>query len=193
MHEVTRQHISMAHALLHRCGVTRVENDYDDQHAACLEGLARAAVRYQAGCGAEFDTYAWNAMFFARLDYLRANDNLTRGDRAIVNAGGTLKRRDGTPISPAPPLPVNPMDWTEHYGTLGSGTDPGYDEITARDIMEWADSVLTAREAFVFRLRLEHETAVTIGELLGVSASRVSQIYTAACKKLRPTLRATFA
>ena len=155
-------------------------------------GLIKAIERYDSK-RARFSTYAYIKIRGEILDYLRKQDFLPRSVREKLKKKEfhELKEEVITLISIEEKLFGN----SERYSikdTLVSDLPDPEDEVLkeeAKRVLASAVSQLSEKEQLVLQLIFVEELDLkAIGEILGVSVSRVSQIKTGALKKLRKIL-----
>ena len=158
-------------------------------------GLIDAVGRFEEGLGAQFETYAVQRIRGAMLDGLRENDwlprSLRRDMRRIEGAVSQLEQRYGR----------QPTELI-HLEDFGGDDDDDYldrhlpsseaDPLTAlldknmRDVLIRAIQDLPEREKTVMGLYYEEELNLReIGEILGVSESRICQLHSQAIARLR--------
>ena len=186
--------------------------------SAGMVGLLDALAKYDAERGIAFEAYARIRIKGAVLDELRSLDHLTRSmrrrSRSVADSRTELEKAEGAPVSDsdvaaalcvsieevqrsktrkAPPEVVDP-------GTLDSLAVTGLwqPQTAADDGMEWDEYVrllsralaeLPERNRLVIGLYYEAElTLQEIGEVLGVTQSRISQILRKTVEMLREKL-----
>lgn len=157
----------------------------DDLVAEGWIGAIRAVDRWDPAKGALSTIAEWSIRS-AIADYLRAQDFLSRHDRAAFRA--SVER--ATALGEKPPCRVFHFDIMSM--PRGAAADKGAiravtrieAEIDLRRLVAGAN--LTPKQAAVIERRfLREERAVVISHDLGVNESRVSQIKKAALRKLR--------
>jgi RNA polymerase sigma factor (sigma-70 family) len=151
---------------------------FDDLVSAAQLGLLQAARRWEptrAACS--FKTFLWARMLGATRDELRANDHLTRAERRAVNAGGEEPR-----------LATASLD-ADEIPSLAATADKT-DALVLRTAYEQALAAITPRHRNVWLLTQAGFDGVEIGEALGCTASRISQIRTETKRRLRKALAA---
>jgi len=186
--------------------------------SAGMVGLLDALAKYDPDRGIAFEAYARIRIKGAVLDELRSLDHLTRSmrrrSRSVADSRTELEKAEGAPVSDAavadalgvsieevqqsktrkaPPDVVDP-------GTLDSLAVSGLwqAQTSADDGMEWDEYVrllsralaeLPERNRLVIGLYYEAElTLQEIGEVLGVTQSRISQILRKTVEMLREKL-----
>jgi RNA polymerase sigma factor for flagellar operon FliA len=177
---VTQDHLCWARAMA-REKARGDEGLYQDLESAAMLGLAQAARSWRPDGGAAFRTHAYKRMHGAMADELRKRDHLPRSARQAVSAG--------LAEDPGPPTPLS----DELVDEL---VDPtlALEHVETAALLRDAIHALPDRERFVMWLRLEDELPLReIGQLLGVTESRVSQIATKALERLREQLAPAFA
>ena len=155
-------------------------------------GLIKAIEKYDSK-RAKFSTYAYIKIRGEILDYLRRLDFLPRGVRGKLKNGdiSELKEEIVTFISIEEKLFEN----SERYfvkDVLTSDVLNPEDQVLKEElkqVLAFAISKLSEKEQLVLQLIFVEELDLkSIGEVLGVSVSRVSQIKTGALKKLKQIL-----
>lgn len=200
--EVTKQDVD--HALMLARQYRRrfaPRADRSDCESAALEGLFQASRRYRPEQG-DFWVFATSRVIGAIKDEFRTLDYLTRREREHVEylGDGTLAWRgddDTFPtmlVSPRRPLSIEQLayDADEDSAHLRiGGEDGGFDRV------EWEQTVYEALEALPERERfvvvcidLEGYSGEKVGEFLGVTGGRVSQIRAKALSRMRAHLGA---
>lgn len=190
----------------------------EDLIQAGMIGLLEAARKFDSSRGASFETYAGIRIKGAILDELRKGDwaprSVHRSAREISGAIHTIeaeKGRDATDREVAEALGMN-LD--EYYSAMqdalgcrlfsldeltnddelqleGGGTpyEGVQQEAFHRDLVEQIEK-LPERERLVLALYYDEELNLKeIGEVLGVSESRVSQIHGQAMMRLRAKMQ----
>jgi len=155
-------------------------------------GLIKAIEKYDQK-KAKFSTYAYIKIRGEILDYLRKLDFLPRSVREKVKNGeiGDLKEEIVSFISIEEKL-FSDSDRFTVKDTLAADCPTPEEELLLKDAKErlaGAIKKLSDKEQLVLQLIFVEELDLkSIGEILGISVSRVSQIKTAAIKKLRELL-----
>jgi len=166
--------------------------DFDELVNTGVIGLIKAIEKYDSN-RAKFSTYAYIKIRGEILDYLRKLDFLPRNVREKIKNGEASEVREeiATLISIEEKLFGN----SERYcikDTLASDLPDPEDQVLreeAKRVLSSAISQLSEKEQLVLQLIFVEELDLkSIGEILGVSVSRVSQIKTGALKKLKKTL-----
>jgi len=166
--------------------------EFDELVNTGVIGLIKAIEKYDSN-RAKFSTYAYIKIRGEILDYLRKLDFLPRSVREKLKNGevSELKEEVATLISIEEKLFGN----SERYfikDTLTSDLPDPEDLVLkneAKRVLASAISQLSDKEQLVLQLIFVEELDLkSIGEILGVSVSRVSQIKTGALKKLKKTL-----
>jgi RNA polymerase sigma factor for flagellar operon FliA len=192
----------------------------DDLVQNGMIGLLDAIDRFEAGMGAQFETYAAQRVRGAMLDGLRENDWLPRGLRRelrqVEQAITRLEQRLGRPpaedeLAAALGIPLaeyqkilldarghqiisfedlreeDGEDFLDRHLADGEG-DPSRileDENLKKLLVQGIES-LPEREKLVMALYYEQDLNLReIGEVLGVTESRVSQLHAQAVARLR--------
>tara|TARA_R110002072_G_scaffold31735_18_gene97734 strand:- start:51319 stop:52044 length:726 start_codon:yes stop_codon:yes gene_type:complete len=190
----------------------------DDLIQSGMIGLLEASSKYDPGKGASFETYAGIRIRGAMLDEIRKGDWVPRSvHRNVREVGKTMKLLEnklGRDASDREVAEAMDMTLSEYFDILkdaqgsklfsfeeipGSG-EPGIqsdspnpmDQIQKRDFQRClaeAISTLPEREQLVLSLYYDDELNLReVGEVLGVSESRVSQIHSQAALRLRSKL-----
>jgi RNA polymerase sigma factor for flagellar operon FliA len=186
----------------------------DDLVAAAMVGLAEAADRYDADRGEPFVAFAEKRIRGAVLDELRRGDIMPRRARAAARKVGESIRKLEHELGRAPEdaevaraLGVTVAEYQEELSLLthvsvvelaGEEGDDGQaypDELLPSQQVERAELVrrvraglerLGERDALLLSLYYNEEfTYAEIGNLLGVSESRVCQLHARAIARLR--------
>lgn len=169
VHQVIRRHYALVDPNLHA-----------DMESAGHLGLARAAQRWTPEGGASFRNYAFLLVRGAIQDTLREQDYLTRSERKRVQQGHGV---DTGPIE----TPYDPIAWS------GVNPDPcdEYAHLDNVDLIQWALRQLPDKWRLVVTcVDLDGHTCVNVAEILGVTESRVSQIRSAAHRRMRALITA---
>lgn len=190
----------------------------DDLIQSGMIGLLEAASKYDPGKGASFETYAGIRIRGAMLDEIRKGDwvprSVHRNAREVAKTMKLLENKLGRDASDREVADAMDMTLSEYFDILkdaqGSklfsfeempgGGEPGIesnspnpmDQIQKRDFQRCladAISTLPEREQLVLSLYYDDELNLReVGEVLGVSESRVSQIHSQAALRLRSKL-----
>jgi RNA polymerase sigma factor for flagellar operon FliA len=157
--------------------------DADDFISCGLEALIRSLERYDPSKGASLEHYLWTRIHGAVLDELRANDwaprSLRRWDRDLNRARDefvTLYKRAPTHAELAEALGVPERKVREHVHQL------------ARGEVESLNTLVLGEDGAAVLLYVYGLTLREIGEILGVSESRVCQIHGQILGRLRGEL-----
>lgn len=208
-----RGHMDMARRLARKVA-RRVPRSVlrDELESAALLGLTEAAVRYDASRGEPFVAYAAKRVRGAILDELRKSDVLTRrgreGARRLADATRTVEAKVGRPATTdeiARVLGVTIEEVSRARAQLSSPALVPLDDV--RDMPRTPESQspdervaseqqraalvealqqLPERDSQILSLYYqENLTLKEIGDVLGVSESRVSQLRSRALSKLR--------
>jgi len=187
----------------------------DDLIQAGMIGLLEAAAHYDPGQGASFETYAGIRIRGAMLDEIRRSDwtprSVHRKARQVAEAMRAIeheKGRDARDVEVAQALGISleeyyrilqdaagcrifsldETDTGEEPPEPGGGEDPlaAVEDQAFREALAEAIAGLPERERLVMSLYYEEELNLReIGEVLGVSESRVCQIHGQALMRLR--------
>jgi RNA polymerase sigma factor for flagellar operon FliA len=190
----------------------------DDLIQSGMIGLLEAAGKYDPAKGASFETYAGIRIRGAMLDEIRKGDWVPRSvHRNVREVGNTMKLlenklgRDASDREVADAMGVSLADYfnilkdsqgsklfsfeeivgTSESGVASNSPNP-MDQIQHRDFQRClaeAIATLPEREQLVLSLYYDDELNLReVGEVLGVSESRVSQIHSQAALRLRSKL-----
>ena len=183
-------------------------------------GLLDAIDRFEAGMGAQFETYAAQRVRGAMLDGLRENDwlprSLRRDFRQIEKAIAQLEQENGRPPSENELARALDVSLAEYQKMLQDAR--GHQLISLEDLVEEGDEdflerhlcdtsgdplailedenfkrmlvqgieLLPEREKMMMALYYEQDLNLReIGEVMGVTESRVCQLHTQAVARLR--------
>lgn len=168
--------------------------DRDELVSAAQLGLVKAAQRFDPGRETSFESYAYTRMVGAMLDALRDQDENGRHDRA--RGERLLTTRGGERVM-APLVTLVSLSGPAHaYEESASLEEELADDTnaysyaeTVADLMA-AISVLPKRHQYVILQRAAGITDREIGEQLGVTESRISQIATHALRRIAPRMAA---
>jgi RNA polymerase sigma factor for flagellar operon FliA len=158
--------------------------DRDELISLGALGYAEARQRFDAARGVPFAGFAALRIRGAILDGLRQSDTLSRGDRRRARATNepTLPRVVGG---------LSSLELETALAGVAPDCDPG-DALAQHQMsrqLQRALATLSAREQHVLRRFFFEEIAMrAIGDELGVTESRVSQIVTAAVARLRTAM-----
>lgn len=190
----------------------------EDLQQAGVIGLLEAARNYDASQGASFQTYAGIRIRGAMLDELRKTDwvprSIHRKTRQLTEAVQKIERRKGRPAKDVEIAREMEISVDEYYRLLREvsvsrvlsveevfGVSEEYDESSSEPIdqlerenfgLELAKAVdqLPKKEALVLSLYYDEELNLReIGEVLGVSESRICQIHGQALVRLRAKMQ----
>ena len=197
----------------------------DDLVQNGMLGLLDALGKFEAGMGAQFETYAAQRIRGAMLDGLRENDwlprSLRRDFRRIEEAIAQLEQAHGR--APAEKELANALgmslgdyqkmlqdarghqlisfedmiedgdeDYLERHLVDDAG-DPAriFEDASLRQLLVQAIEALPEREKLMMALYYEQDLNLReIGEVMGVTESRVCQLHSQAIARLRAKMRA---
>jgi RNA polymerase sigma factor for flagellar operon FliA len=142
--------------------------DIEDLEQAGLEALVKSSRRFDPSRGVSFATFASHRIRGAMLDETRLQSFRTRREREQ----GVERERPAS---------------LDEFPILEPGEDDrGYELVELNGCFDEAIAELPERERFVVVLHEFQDVQLRkIGELLGVTESRVSQLYTKALSRLR--------
>jgi RNA polymerase sigma factor for flagellar operon FliA len=215
-HALIRGHVEMARRLARKVA-RRVPRSIlrDELESAALLGLTEAAVRYDPHRGEPFVAYAAKRVRGAILDELRRSDPMTRrgreGARKLADAARAVEAKVGRPATTdeiAGMLGATVDEVSRARARFQSPAMIGLDE--AHDLAQPTDddsphekvsheqqlrtlagalAKLPQRDLQILSLYYqENLTLKEIGDVLGVTESRVSQLRTRAIAKLRKVI-----
>lgn len=187
MRQITPDDYHLIGSVIHRYWPTMSEDLQTELRSAGHLGLTRAAARYNPNHAShiQFHNFAWGYIHRAMQDQLRTVDHLSRKDRQRVREG-RWSRPDGTTITDDAPSALEATNWADIT------PDPVDEHARAADAdaVHWALAQCSARERFVVGcVDLAAWPLRNVADILGVSESRVSQIRTAAHKRMRDLLK----
>mgnify|MGYP001617806553 CR=1 FL=1 len=166
----------------------------DDIKANARLGLVDAASKYDPSLGIPFEAYASLRIKGAILDGLRASDTLSRQARRTVKGLQAELKKDPNFAMPED-APINPVHIDIDNKDLENlpldelGVDERIDDRQKWNLIQAAIETLPPRLWDVFNLyTFEEMTLEEIGMALGVTQSRVSQLYKQAIKHLKDEL-----
>lgn len=186
--------------------------DRDDLIQDALVGFLQACDRYEVGHGTQFRSFAWTRMRGAILDRMRVDDHLSREARRQVKEH-ELARGDNDRVAESVEVTVHGRTFPaavasssvrhqlapwDDDGDLGwakpiremSYEDPSYDVDPGGEVAA-AVRLLDARHRQVIEMFFDDGMSLRqIGERMGVTESRISQMKTLALERLRDRLTA---
>lgn len=174
---------AIAASIARRCGRLR---DLDALRSAALEGLWRAALIFDPDRGTSLRTIAAVRVNGSCVDWIRADEVIKTRTRKRLSALGEFVPREGQ---------LHDVMDSDRLGAPSHDIDRrSPDPLEAIERAESADAVLSlfreGREREVFRLYFVLGIGMkTVGEIVGVTESRVCQIISAATKRVRASLR----
>lgn len=215
-HDLINEHLGMAIKMARRMA-RRLPSTVsrEDVESAALLGLTEAACRYDGSRNEPFMAFASKRVRGAILDHLRRNDLLTRRGRQearrVADAVRELEAERGGPVSDydvAAKMGITEDEFNASYAGLREATIVQLDELNQlslsatsitpmecverqqiRAALARALSNLDERELLVLACYYQEGlTLREIGDMLGVTESRVCQIHTQALRTLRDQL-----
>ncbi len=199
MYTKTKKELVLEHLPLVKKVANKIYNripegvvDFEELVNTGVIGLIKAIDRYDEK-RAKFSTYAYIKIRGEILDYLRKLDFLPRSVRGKIKKGEVedLKEEIASFISIEEKL-FSESDRFTIKDTLVSSNPTPEEELILNDMKSrLADAIsrLSDREKLILQLIFVEELDLkSISEILGISVSRVSQIKTAALKKLKELL-----
>ncbi|MGS2724097.1 RNA polymerase sigma factor FliA [Porticoccus sp. GXU_MW_L64] len=212
--ELLQQHLPLVRRIAHHLMARMpAEVDVNDLIQVGMMGLLEAAKNYAASQGASFQTYASIRIRGAMLDELRRSDwtprSVQRKARQLATATREVEGQQGRSASDTEIASHMGIAIDEYHGMLRDtascrvtgfddqplGTDLAVDEASPLQHLQnsgfkesLADAIgqLPEREKLVMSLYYDEELNLReIGEVLGVSESRVCQIHSQALTRLR--------
>lgn len=191
---LVEQHIGMAYAIAQQVADrTPASVELDDLVQEACMGLMQAAERWNEGRGVGFVAYARRRVYGAVYDWMRHAHRRVNG-----GVGSDAYRRLRAAGKHLAPLGVTwlPIHWPSVHAEAGGVADLGARPDEAAIAAEraarlWAaisNGCLDEREKRVAGLLAEGLTMARIGVALGVTESRVSQIWKRARRRLRRAL-----
>jgi len=199
MYTKTKKELVLEHLPLVKKVANKIYNripegvvDFEELVNTGVIGLIKAIDRYDEK-KAKFSTYAYIKIRGEILDYLRKLDFLPRSVRGKIKKGEVedLKEEIASFISIEEKL-FSESDRFTIKDTLVSSNPTPEEELILNDMKSrLADAIsrLSDREKLILQLIFVEELDLkSISEILGISVSRVSQIKTAALKKLKELL-----
>jgi RNA polymerase sigma factor (sigma-70 family) len=164
---LVREHLDnvlrFTHSIAHRFPWCELE----DLEQVALEALVLSSRRYDPARGVPFRGFAHFRIFGAIVDHARQSSMVSR------NEAKQGVRRYAVSLDAIP-------SWREP-----AEADPGYKQIELADYLNEAIAELPERDRMVVLLcEVEGLTQEKVGEFLGVSKSRVSQIRTKALRRM---------
>lgn len=202
--ERIREHMGMARRLARKvCRRLPPTANHEELESAAYLGLAEAAARFDPSRGEPFVAFAAKRIRGAIFDELRRADALTRrgreGARRIQKAAETAEKRRGGPVDSedvAGELGISADELSRERGKFENAKAVSFDELLespAADSEEAPDrvcaraqektalasaiSALSERDQLVLSLYYRDDlTLKEIGEVLGITESRVCQI-----------------
>ncbi|MCV6604287.1 MAG: RNA polymerase sigma factor FliA, partial [Porticoccaceae bacterium] len=212
--QLLQQHLPLVRRIAHHLMARMpAEVDVNDLIQVGMIGLLEASKNYAASQGASFQTYASIRIRGAMLDELRRSDwtprSVQRKARQLASATREVEAQHGRNASDTEVARHMGIGIDEYHGMLRDtaacrvtgfddqplGTDVAVDEASPLQQLQntgFKESLATAigqlpeREKLVMSLYYDEELNLReIGEVLGVSESRVCQIHSQALTRLR--------
>lgn len=183
MVELTRDHVRYALGVARRVP----HPDWAQRESDALFGLLMASRTYDGAIGT-FLGYAGPRIVWAIQDGLRGIDHLSRHGRREVKAG--RGEDPGPPVSLHAPALLGASEmWGDTFTPANLIAAPDSDlDAAARISVQDALAALDTRGGLVVRLRYHGWTGEETGEFLGISESRVCQLYREGLAELRAAL-----
>ena len=151
----------------------------EELHAAGMMGLWKAARSYDPSKGAEFKTYAYHRIRGAVLDGLRTLDFLPRSIRKKARQAGVA----------APSILGLPTNDDGSETLAGGGVEQSVENSDLHEALLREMEDLPEKMRAVMHLYYQEGMKMrAIGERLGLTESRVSQIHSNAIARLRRSL-----
>lgn len=157
-----------------------LHGDYEEFTAAAYIGLVEAASRYDPAKNDNFERWADTRIRGAVYDYLRHQSRLPREERA-------KRRADPERVNTGPVFHTHRVDLEEVERLPGSSEDPLL-PFAMRDVRALLDTLSERGRCVLHLYYFEKRTDDQIGALLGVTGTRVNQIRSELCTKLRQEL-----
>lgn len=150
----------------------------DEVQAVAYEILCQAVFTWKPEKGSDFGGYAYKRIKYGIIDWLRQVGPYTRSRRERVDVTAVSWVDEGDTELDDGRVP------TEHQMSHEQDTTDG--DIVADDFVFYCLDQLDPRERYVaHQMYVEGRTLAAIGEDLGVTESRVSQILSKALNRLR--------
>jgi RNA polymerase sigma factor for flagellar operon FliA len=194
-----------------KCIASPYHKDWGPLRSAALFGLWQAAQTFDATRGAKFETFASRRIRGAVLDELRSQDRLKRGARGKINRLAAAEEELTAAQARHPslaevaghagvaehdavvleffrqtPLALDDPRHRDLHEVLPAPTE---DDDPAIELEHLVRTTLRGRELEAVLRFLDGEKLAPIGASWGVTESRVSQIISAAGKRLRAAAR----
>jgi len=168
----------------------------DDLIQAGMLGLLEATRHYDSTKGASFETYAGIRIRGYMLDEIRRNDwvprSVYRNSRMISEAVRDLEHCLGREAKDVYGFDDLGVTDDSLYGEEGKNSDEPHLNAFRNDLMNHLSEVIKSlpkKEQLVLSLYYEHDLNLKeIGEVLGVSESRISQILSQATHRVKSRL-----
>jgi RNA polymerase sigma factor for flagellar operon FliA len=194
MVELTREHVQYAERIAWKHSTPE---NFEDICGYAMIGLVQAAERFDPSHGSDFLAYASSRIRGAAVDGARELDRLSRRDRHREGElGDLLRRRVSALLELDAPIPAEDGEIESAYEVIPNPDVPDpLEEAIATDRQEAIAAALTRAidsgaltvlqaMAVTFRYYDDGMTQREIGEVLGVTESRVCQLLGGALEKL---------
>jgi RNA polymerase sigma factor for flagellar operon FliA len=174
----------LCRALAHNATRAGPTTNYQDAFQTAIVGAMDAVEKFKPNQGASLRTYAVHRIRGHLIDSLRGLDHLARSQRDAVSATDRANREidPGAPtVDPGAPLGGFELD---HLNNFAVTTEPGYTRVENQSEAEWLvvaiDTLTDERMRWIMHERLGGATLAQLGDTLGLTESRISQIVTRA-------------
>lgn len=190
---VSKEMVELTYRIAKRFTHSLPPNIRDEIEADAILGLIDAAAKFDPSRGVPFEAYARMRIKGEMLDGLRRADPLTRIQRREVKENKRRKLEDPS-FEPPTDAQINPetVDIASLPGLASDKFNPE-EEVDRKRKLQMIEAALDALPDRLFNIfflyTFEDLTLDEIGQQLGVTQSRVSQLYKQAIRFLRNELR----